>query len=146
MGLIDKRFSSTGINEKSTPLPIFPKEILRTIYALLRTAEGIYLQKCPISCAVGGIFLPKWQILCAGEGIFLSKWQILCANEGIFLTKCPHLHFVKTYIYKKLNLLTFKITGSYQLDWDGSNYTSGVYFYTLQTGDYKETKKMLLVK
>ena len=41
--------------------------------------------------------------------------------------------------------------GSYQVDWpaptgDGSNYTSGVYFYTLQAGDYKETKKMLLLK
>ena len=36
--------------------------------------------------------------------------------------------------------------GSYQVDWDGSKYTSGVYFYTLQTGDFIETKKMLLLK
>ena len=36
--------------------------------------------------------------------------------------------------------------GSYQTYWDGSNYTSGVYFYTLQAGDYIETKKMLLLK
>ena len=36
--------------------------------------------------------------------------------------------------------------GSYQTDWDGSNYTSGVYFYTLQSGDYIETRKMLLLK
>ena len=36
--------------------------------------------------------------------------------------------------------------GSYQVSWDGSNYTSGVYFYTLQAGDYIETKKMLLLK
>ena len=84
MSLIDKRFSATETNEKSTPLPLIPKEILRKIYAFPR----------------------------AEEGILLPKWQILCANEGIFLTKCPHLHFVKTYIYKKLNLLTFKITGS----------------------------------
>ena len=61
MGLIDKRFSSTGNNEKSTPLPLFPKEILRKIYAFPRATEGIYLQKCPNSCAVGSIFLPKLQ-------------------------------------------------------------------------------------
>ncbi|MFC2092700.1 YCF48-related protein [Bacteroidota bacterium] len=36
--------------------------------------------------------------------------------------------------------------GSYEVNWNGSNYTSGVYFYTLQAGDYKETKKMLLLK
>ncbi|MBL7127711.1 MAG: T9SS type A sorting domain-containing protein [Ignavibacteria bacterium] len=37
-------------------------------------------------------------------------------------------------------------TGTYEVDWDGSNYSSGVYFYKLMTGDYVETKKMLLVK
>ena len=83
MSLIDKRFSCTGTNEKSTQLPLFPKEILRKIYAFPR----------------------------AEEGILLPKWQILCAGEGIFLPKCPRLHFVKTYIYKKLNLLTIKFTG-----------------------------------
>ena len=36
--------------------------------------------------------------------------------------------------------------GSYQVSWDGSNYPSGVYFYTLLSGDFKETKKMLLLK
>ena len=36
--------------------------------------------------------------------------------------------------------------GSYLVDWNASGYPSGVYFYTLQTRDYKETKKMLLLK
>ena len=36
--------------------------------------------------------------------------------------------------------------GSYQTDWDGNNYTSGVYFYKLISGDFVETKKMVLVK
>ena len=36
--------------------------------------------------------------------------------------------------------------GSYQTDWNGSNYSSGVYFYTLQAGDFIETKKMMLIK
>ncbi|MFC2092744.1 right-handed parallel beta-helix repeat-containing protein [Bacteroidota bacterium] len=36
--------------------------------------------------------------------------------------------------------------GSYEVDWNASNYPSGVYFYTLQAGEYIETKKMLLLK
>ena len=42
-------------------------------------------------------------------------------------------------------------SGSYQVSWpapmgDGSNYTSGVYFYRLQAGDFIETKKMIFMK
>jgi len=36
--------------------------------------------------------------------------------------------------------------GIYEVNFDGTNYPSGVYYYTLIAGDYKETKKMILVK
>ncbi len=36
--------------------------------------------------------------------------------------------------------------GTYEADWDGSNYSSGVYFYKLEAGDFTETKKMVLMK
>jgi D-alanyl-D-alanine carboxypeptidase len=36
--------------------------------------------------------------------------------------------------------------GTYNVDWDASNYPSGVYFYKLITADYTETKKMILIK
>lgn len=36
--------------------------------------------------------------------------------------------------------------GSYEVDFDGSNYSSGVYFYKLQTDNFSETKKMTLIK
>jgi photosystem II stability/assembly factor-like uncharacterized protein len=36
--------------------------------------------------------------------------------------------------------------GKYQVEWDGTNYSSGVYYYKLQAGDYTETKKMVLIK
>ena len=36
--------------------------------------------------------------------------------------------------------------GSYSVDWDASNYPSGVYFYRIQTDNFTETKKMILLK
>jgi photosystem II stability/assembly factor-like uncharacterized protein len=39
-----------------------------------------------------------------------------------------------------------KKPGTYEVDWDGSNYASGVYFYKLITDEFVETKKMVLLK
>jgi hypothetical protein len=36
--------------------------------------------------------------------------------------------------------------GTYEVTFDGSDFPSGVYFYTLETQNYRETKKMLLIK
>lgn len=47
---------------------------------------------------------------------------------------------VATLIYDQLK------PGSYEVEWDASNYPSGVYFYRLNTGDYTETRKMILIK
>lgn len=43
-------------------------------------------------------------------------------------------------------LKEFKPVGSYQITFDGSTFSSGVYFYEMQTNDFVETKRMLLVK
>jgi hypothetical protein len=36
--------------------------------------------------------------------------------------------------------------GSYSIDWNASQYPSGVYFYRLTTEGFSETKKMILLK
>ncbi|MCC7159079.1 MAG: T9SS type A sorting domain-containing protein [Ignavibacteria bacterium] len=36
--------------------------------------------------------------------------------------------------------------GTYEVDFDGSKYSSGVYFYKLITRDFAETRKMILLK
>jgi len=41
------------------------------------------------------------------------------------------------------NVLT---TGRYTFEFDGSNLASGVYFYRIEAGDFKQVKKMMLVK
>ena len=47
---------------------------------------------------------------------------------------------IATLVNEKLN------AGSYEAEWDGSSYPSGIYFYILRAGDYKETRKMILIK
>jgi predicted membrane channel-forming protein YqfA (hemolysin III family) len=39
-----------------------------------------------------------------------------------------------------------KSAGSYNVSWNATRYSSGVYFYKLETPDHFETKKMVLVK
>ncbi len=36
--------------------------------------------------------------------------------------------------------------GTFEIEWDASNYPSGVYFYKLLTSEFIETKKMVLIK
>jgi hypothetical protein len=36
--------------------------------------------------------------------------------------------------------------GKYEVKWDASAFSSGVYFYKLQSGNFEETKRMLLIK
>ena len=35
---------------------------------------------------------------------------------------------------------------SYEVNWDASNYPSGVYFYKLQTETFSQTRKLVLLK
>ena len=37
-------------------------------------------------------------------------------------------------------------TGSYSVEFDGANYPSGIYFYKLEASDFREVRKMILLK
>lgn len=39
-----------------------------------------------------------------------------------------------------------KPAGGYEVEFDASQQSSGTYFYRLQTGEYVETKKLILMK
>lgn len=40
----------------------------------------------------------------------------------------------------------YKNAGDYEFSFDASNLSSGIYFYTITSGDFKETKRMVLIK
>jgi len=39
-----------------------------------------------------------------------------------------------------------KEAGSYSVQFDGSNFASGIYYYSIQSGNFTDTKKMIMVK
>jgi hypothetical protein len=47
---------------------------------------------------------------------------------------------IKSLVNEELN------PGTYEVNWEASDYPSGIYFYKLFTTDFSETKKMVLLK
>jgi len=64
----------------------------------------------------------------------------------------PGTHFVTLQVFDMLGreietlVNEEKSVGNYELKFDGSNLTSGIYFYRLQAGNFVETKKLILLK
>ena len=64
----------------------------------------------------------------------------------------PITNYVKLSIY---NLLGQKVTtlvdrrqdaGTYKVEWDASDFSCGVYYYRLETGEFQDVKKMVLLR
>ena len=64
----------------------------------------------------------------------------------------PQASFVKLAVYdvsgRELETLVSQnmTAGTYKADWDASKYSSGVYFYRIDAGEYKSVRKMMLIK
>ncbi|RPI17286.1 MAG: T9SS C-terminal target domain-containing protein [Ignavibacteriae bacterium] len=64
----------------------------------------------------------------------------------------PMSNFVKLIIYDVMGkeivtLVNEQLkSGTYEVEWNASEFPSGVYFYRLQTESFKETKRMILIK
>jgi hypothetical protein len=63
-----------------------------------------------------------------GEGVVVLKVYDVLGSE------------IQTLVNENLS------PGTYEVEWVGSKFASGVYYYTLSADDYKETKKMVLMK
>ena len=40
----------------------------------------------------------------------------------------------------------FQTMGEHQLNWDASNFSSGIYFINIRAGSFQETHKALIIK
>ncbi len=64
----------------------------------------------------------------------------------------PTAGFVKLAVYDMLGREVESLVkenlnaGSYNADWDASKYSSGVYYYKIETADFSDIKKMILLK
>jgi len=64
----------------------------------------------------------------------------------------PKASFTKLVIYDLLGKEVATLVneelrpGTYEADWDASSFSSGVYFYRIVSGEFTETKKMVLMK
>ena len=73
-------------------------------------------------------------------------------NYSIPTTENHESSFVQLKIYDLIGREVATIVsseqkaGNYKVQFDASKLSSGIYFYTLNTGDFKETKKMLFLK
>jgi hypothetical protein len=64
----------------------------------------------------------------------------------------PHDSYVKLAVYDMLGREVETLAnqmlraGSYQMSWNASKYSSGIYFYKVISSEFTDTKKMILVK
>lgn len=64
----------------------------------------------------------------------------------------PKLSYVTLKVYNALGqevttlVKEVKPAGNYEINWDANNMASGIYFYQIKTGEYAQTKKMILLK
>lgn len=64
----------------------------------------------------------------------------------------PKQSFVSLKVYNVLGIEVESLVnetkqqGNYEVNWNATSFPSGVYFYELQAGDYKERRKMILIK
>ena len=64
----------------------------------------------------------------------------------------PKSSFVELTVFNllgsKVEVLVSRVleAGNYTVDWDASQYTSGIYFYKINAGNFSQTKKMTLIK
>ncbi len=64
----------------------------------------------------------------------------------------PQRQYVKIFVYDASGRLTGKIAdklleaGYYRFDWNGNGLSAGIYFVTIETGEYQKTVKTILVE
>lgn len=72
--------------------------------------------------------------------------------ETIISFAIPNRSFVSLKIYNNVGAVMETLvnenlnTGYYNYNWNAQNYPSGIYYYKIETGEFAETRKMILLK
>lgn len=109
-------------------VPIYPNDIKYDSFVLIN--ESIEINNYSLSQNYPNPFNPT------------TKINFQLKNSGNVKLKVYNSlgKEVQILINQKMN------SGEYSVDFDGSNLSNGVYFYTLKVNEYLETKKMILIK
>jgi len=62
-----------------------------------------------------------------------------CPSEIVFAFESPHCP-IDSFVNEMKN------AGSYKVQFDGTDYPSGIYYYRIKAGNYEQVKKMMLIR
>ena len=74
------------------------------------------------------------------------------AKQITVLKKLNTVYIIRIAVYNILGQRTdylvnnFQTQGYYSIRWDASRYPSGLYFITMEAGQFRETRKVLMIK
>ncbi len=128
-------------------------------YSMLRTIEDMYglgyAGHSDTAQAIVNCWAPATGIQNSGEikNYSLSQNFPNPFNPGTKISfEIPKSGFVSLKIFNELGkevdeLLSNNLTdGKYEVNWDAHNFSSGVYYYKIQAGEFTQIKSMVLVK
>ena len=77
----------------------------------------------------------------------IINYKLPARSEGGPITNYVNLTIYNILGEKVANLVSKRqAAGVYQVEWDGSDFASGIYFYRIEAGDFREVKKMVLIR
>lgn len=100
----------------------------------------------------GGTFIDSNSTLLPEKFVLFQNYPNPFNNSSIFKIKIAKLSYIKIIVYdikgKEVQTLISKRMqpGTYETKFDGSNLSSGVYFYKLIADGFTETKRMIMLK
>jgi hypothetical protein len=133
-GIVYGDTSLTGINNVSTEIPqnyFLYQNYPNPFNPVTKIKFGIPLLRGLPDILQTGSLNKCWQSVDdgAGRGVFVKL--IIFDILGKEITTLVNQQFSP---------------GTYETEWNGSDYPSGIYFYKLESSNFSETKKMVLIK
>ncbi|MGB8316563.1 MAG: T9SS type A sorting domain-containing protein, partial [Ignavibacteriaceae bacterium] len=125
--------------------------VLNNKFIFATTSEGV--MRRPLSELVGTVGIKEKDYNNLPDKFTLEQNYPNPFNPTTYLKfSIPKQLFINIKVYDVLgrNIATLvnniKPAGNYEIEFDGSNLSSGVYFYQIRAGEFIKTKKMLLTK